>query len=95
MDYRVRSFDADTKTIETADGLSLLNFQPAPLIDFTMKPDSREFGATTAVTLELNVDTAIPCQEDRSGCYLSVSNVVRNPYSSVPQTVFRRDTLAC
>ena len=87
--YRVRSFDQQSQTIEAAEGLSILNLQPAVLNDFKISPESQELGATTAVNLSIKVDQTLPCKNDRSGCAISVSNPLVNPRSAEATTVFQ------
>ena len=80
-----------------AAGLALVQFIPAPLTEFEVKPESDRFGETTALSIELKVGIEIPCSSDRTGCSVKVSSPIRNPYTSSieRETVFDEELLAC
>ena len=97
-DFRVSSFDASIVTIEMASGLKLQSLKPGVLTDFAVAPRNKQFGTDTTLTIELKVSSELPCQADRSGCILMISNPVRNPFEHVDSQlkfVFDKDKLRC
>ena len=80
-----------------AAGLSLLQFSPDLLTEFTAQPESDRLGETTALVIELEVGVEIPCLVDRSGCSVAVRSPVRNPYTSSieTETFFEEGLVSC
>jgi len=79
-DYRVQSLGKDGTQIEVAAGLSLLNFLPARLTEFSVRTESAQLGARTLLLIDLKVGFEVPCKTDRSGCMVAIRSPSRNPY---------------
>ena len=81
-----------------ASGLKLQSLKPGVLTDFAVAPRNKQFGTDTTLTIELKVSSELPCQADRSGCILMISNPVRNHLEHADtqlKTVFDKDKLKC
>ena len=96
-DYVVSTYDETGITLESAQGLSLLQFQPGLLTEFYFEPLSTDFGAKTSVDITLTTGVELPCTASRTGCYLTVQAPYLNPYSTSrdKEIVFDPDLLRC
>ena len=80
-----------------ASNLSLIQFGPAILTEFSAYPESDQFGADTALIIDMTIGSPIPCSSLVLGCFVTITMPYRNPYSTsiFRETVFDHSRLAC